>query len=157
MKKKYISKTAGTKKLFLSVLTIVCIIVSCNSERNTLAKIKMNNTIYNLEVADTYEKRQKGLMFRKKLPQKSGMIFVYSYADYRNFYMKNTLIPLDIAFIGPDLKILNIEQMAPLDETSIPSNGEAMYAIEMNKGFFNSIDMKPGDSIEILSSLKYNP
>ncbi|OHD36378.1 MAG: hypothetical protein A2015_04440 [Spirochaetes bacterium GWF1_31_7] len=117
----------------------------------------MNDTIYNLEVADTYEKRQKGLMFRKKLQEKSGMIFVYSYADYRNFYMKNTLIPLDIAFIGPDLKILNIEQMAPLDETSVPSDGEAMYAIEMNKGFFNSINMKPGDSIEILSSLKYNP
>lgn len=142
------------KKNIITFLSLI-LIFSCSNVRT--AKIKMGNNIYNLEIADTQELRSKGLMFRKKLPQNSGMIFVFSYDDYRSFYMKNTLIPLDIAFVNSSLEIVNIEQMQPLDETPVYSNEKAMYAIEMNRNFFEKNNIKTGDKIEILTSLKYIP
>jgi uncharacterized membrane protein (UPF0127 family) len=96
-------------------------------------------------------------MFRKHLPENTGMLFVFSYEDYRYFYMKNTLIPLDIAFFDSQMKIVSIKQMEPLDETTVPSDKKAMYALEMNKGFFEKEKINVGDSAKLLTSIKYFP
>lgn len=141
------------KIALLSVLFLI--FISCKNE--TKAKIKINEKTYTVEVANTQEKRSKGLMFRKHLPENTGMLFVFSYEDYRYFYMKNTLIPLDIAFFDSQMKIVSIKQMEPLDETTVPSDKKAMYALEMNKGFFEKEKINIGDSAKLLTSIKHFP
>ena len=142
------------KKIVLSSVLFL-IFISCQNE--TKAKIMINEKTYTVEVANTQEKRSKGLMFRKHLPENTGMLFVFSYEDYRYFYMKNTLIPLDIAFFDSQMKIVSIKQMEPLDETTVPSDKKAMYALEMNKGFFEKERINVGDCAKLLTSIKYFP
>lgn len=147
------------RQIMLKKITILSILIiifsSCKNETN--AKIEMNGKVYTVEVANTQEKRSKGLMFRKKLAENTGMLFVFSYEDYRYFYMKNTLIPLDIAFFDSQMKIVSIKQMQPLDETTVASDEKAMYALEMNQGFFEKQKIKVGDQAKLLTSVKYIP
>ena len=100
------------------------------------------------EVADRPEARQLGLMFRKELPQNQGMLFVFEEPQVLDFWMKNTYLPLDVAFISNDGTILNIESMKPLDEKPrYRSCGPARYALEVNQGWFAKRGIKPGDRI----------
>ncbi len=88
------------------------------------------------EVASTPEQRALGLMNRFSLQPDHGMLFVFERAEPLAFWMKNTFIPLSIAFIGADGKIINIEDMTPRSEASHWSKGPALYALEMKKGWF---------------------
>ena len=88
------------------------------------------------EVATTPEQRAQGLMNRFSLQPDHGMLFVFERAEPLAFWMKNTFVPLSIAFIGADGKIINIEDMMPQTETSHWSKGPALYALEMKKGWF---------------------
>jgi uncharacterized protein len=94
-------------------------------------------------------------MFRKKLSSNNGMLFVYKDKRILSFYMKNTLIPLDIAFIDEYFRIINIEEMEPLDETSIISKKEAQFALEVNRGFFEKIGLKEGDIIKFITPIPF--
>jgi uncharacterized protein len=141
------------KKYFLFFL-IVLSLFSCNSSANNV-KIKLNGKIYSFEVAATEKARQTGLMFVKKLDRDGGMLFVYGQKQELYYYMKNTFIPLDIAFIDENLRIIDIQSMEPLDETTIQSKGKAMYALEVNRGFYEKIGVKVGDKLEIISPLSY--
>jgi len=97
----------------------------------------------NLELADTPIKRSYGLMDRKDLSKDDGMIFIFPRKARQNFWMKNTYIPLDIAFLDDSGKILQIESMSPLSTRAVYSNQECKYAIEVNQGWFlkNNIDV----------------
>ena len=99
------------------------------------------------EVAATPEQRATGLMHRFSLKPDHGMVFVFERAEAMGFWMKNTFIPLSIAFIGADGRILNLDDMAPRDETSHPSKGPALYALEMRKGWFAERGIGPGDVV----------
>ncbi|MCF7951793.1 MAG: DUF192 domain-containing protein [Spirochaetaceae bacterium] len=114
-------------------------------------EIRMQNQYYLFEVAATPEARRKGLMFRSELEKNSGMLFIYPEEKYLCFYMKNTFIPLDIAFINRELKIVDIRQMKPLDETLVCCRKKARYALEANKGFFRKKGIKIGDTIEFIT------
>ncbi len=118
-------------------------------------KIEHDDKIYKFEVAATSEERKKGLMFREKLKKNSGMLFVYPYKKYLSFYMKNTLIPLDIAFIDEFHRIIDIQKMEPLDETTIISQEEAQFALEVNRGFFRRVGLKVGDKIEFVTPIPF--
>jgi hypothetical protein len=100
------------------------------------------------EVAATPDQRSTGLMYRFSLKPDHGMIFVFENAEPQGFWMKNTFIPLSIAFIGSDGHILNIADMAPQDERTHWSNGPAQYALEMRKGWFAERGISAGDRIE---------
>ncbi|MDQ6618865.1 MAG: DUF192 domain-containing protein [Pseudomonadota bacterium] len=100
------------------------------------------------EVADTVENRTKGLMYRFNLPQDHGMVFVFAHPEPLGFWMKNTLIPLSIAFIDSTGQILNIDDMAPQTEATHPSRGPALYALEMRRGWFRDHGIKAGDRVE---------
>ena len=89
-----------------------------------------------VEVASTPETRATGLMNRFSLRQDHGMLFVFEAPQPLAFYMKNTYIPLSIAFVDTQGRILNIEDMRPLDESTHWSRGVAQYAIEMRQGWF---------------------
>jgi uncharacterized membrane protein (UPF0127 family) len=104
------------------------------------------------EIARTTEERQRGLMFRKNLADGQGMLFVFDRDQIMSFYMKNTLVPLSIAFIRSDGGITEIRHMRPLDESSVLSSRSVRYALEVPQGWFERAGIKAGDRL-LLSGL----
>lgn len=100
------------------------------------------------EVAATEAERNTGLMRRFSLRPDHGMLFVFVAPRPLSFWMKDTYIPLSIAFIGPDGRILNIEDMAPRTETTHASRGPALFALEMKKGWFAQNGIVKGDRVD---------
>jgi uncharacterized membrane protein (UPF0127 family) len=100
------------------------------------------------ETATTTATRTVGLMHRFSLKPDHGMLFVFDAPQPLAFWMKNTFVPLSIAFIGVDGKILNIEDMAPQTETTHPSQGLALYALEMKKGWFAERGIAAGERVD---------
>ena len=96
------------------------------------------------EVATTPDQRSLGLMNRFMLKQDHGMLFIFERNEPLSFWMKNTHIPLSIAFIAPDGRIVNIEDMQPKSEETHWSRGPALYALEMRKGWFAERGILPG-------------
>lgn len=106
---------------------------------------------FHVELALTPDAAMKGLMDRKEMPEDHGMLFVFNDVRPRNFWMKNTLIPLDIIFINTDGTIRHIHENAvPHDETAIPSNGPVQYVLELNGGMAAKMGLKPGDMVHQL-------
>ncbi len=106
------------------------------------------------EVAATDPARQQGLMFREKMANNAGMIFVFDQTNPQCMWMKNTLLPLSVAFLDAEGKIINIEDMQPQKLDSHCSAKPAKYALEMNLGWFKQKNIKPGMSIGGLTGLK---
>ena len=101
-----------------------------------------------VEIADDQAEKERGLMFRESLPDDQGMLFVYPTQATRSFWMRNTLIPLDIAFIDPDGLIVDIQQMQPQTDELTTSKHPAMYALEMNLGWFEANGVQVGERLE---------
>ena len=101
-----------------------------------------------VEVAATPETRATGLMHRFSLRPDHGMLFVFEAPQPLAFYMRNTYIPLSIAFLDARGRIINIEDMQPKDESTHWSKGLAMYAIEMRQGWFAAKGIGAGDVVE---------
>jgi hypothetical protein len=85
-------------------------------------------------------------MERTSLPENDGMIFVFRYSTAQSFWMKNTYIPLSVAFLDDNGKILEIEDMQPKDETSTVSKSPVRFAIEVNQGWFQRNGIGSGDA-----------
>jgi uncharacterized membrane protein (UPF0127 family) len=100
-----------------------------------------------IEIADTSAKREYGLMNRKYLPKNQGMLFKFHNPTFASFWMKNTYIPLDIAFLDENGKVLQIESMSPLSTKTTYSNNRCKYALEVNKGWFCDNGVKIGSRI----------
>jgi uncharacterized membrane protein (UPF0127 family) len=88
-------------------------------------------------------------MFRKRLADGEGMLFIFERDEALSFWMKNTLIPLSIAFIASDGRIIDIKDMRPLDLSSVKSSRSVRYALEVPQGWFNRVNVRPGDKIII--------
>jgi len=99
-----------------------------HSNGDTLRKI-------DVELAETDYEKQTGLMYRENLGSDQGMLFVYDSERVRNFYMKNTYIPLDILYYDTDSTLVSIQKNAtPRDEMNLPSDGPAQFVLEINAG-----------------------
>jgi uncharacterized membrane protein (UPF0127 family) len=105
------------------------------------------------EVANNQQERLRGLMFRDKLAENNGMIFLYPRPGPSAMWMKNTRIALSVAFIDAQGRILNIAEMEPYSEEAHHSSGAAAYALEMNRGWFKRQGVKAGDLVEGLNHL----
>ena len=99
------------------------------------------------ELAATQETRARGLMFREKLGQNEGMVFSFPAPRQICMWMKNTLIPLSVAFIGADGRIINIEDMRPQTTDEHCSQQVALYALEMRQGWFKQRNIKAGELV----------
>jgi uncharacterized membrane protein (UPF0127 family) len=99
------------------------------------------------EVAQTEEQRATGLMHRREMAQNAGMLFVFERAGVQCFWMKNTLIPLAIAFVADDGSIVNVAEMQAMSEASHCSAKPVRYALEMNQGWFSKRGLKAGDKL----------
>ncbi len=125
------------------------------------AKIKIKNKNITVEIADTPEKQQQGLMFRKKLEPNHGMLFIFDSDQTLSFWMKNTIIDLSIAYINSKFQIIDILEMqatSPMDinPPSYPSSAPAQFALEMEKGWFKKNQIKIGDKLILNTSLLRN-
>lgn len=100
-----------------------------------------------VEVAASDPQREKGLMLRDKLGRNDGMLFIFDQPAYHAMWMKNTLLPLSVAFVDAQGVILNILDMEPKTLDSHMSAGPAIYAIETNKGWFAERGIKAGDKV----------
>ena len=137
---------------------ISCLILTCRTPSKEKTEVipkeptTVNLTIKNykiaVEVVETEEKRMLGLMYRSVLAQDQGMLFIFDQVGIYSFYMKNTKIPLSIAFIDPIGIILDIQQMTPLDEqTQHYPDKPFLYALETNQGWFFEKQIKAGDTV----------
>lgn len=110
--------------------------------------LTMNGYKITAEVAYTDAARIRGLMYRRILPENRGMLFVFPDALPRGFWMKNTYIPLSIAYLDENGVVINIADMKPLTTDTYPSAKPAKYALEMNQGWFRKRSIKPGAKVE---------
>lgn len=102
------------------------------------------------EVASTPEEREQGLMNRDEVPDGTGMLFVFQEAAPRSFWMKDTYVPLDIAYLDPDFRIVSIHQMEPLDTNTYDSGAPAMFALEVRQGWFADHGIEEGDVAKVV-------
>ena len=106
------------------------------------------------DVADNMHKRGRGLMYIDHLENDKGMIFVYKSPGFYEFWMKNTKIPLSIAFVNENGSIVSIQEMQAGSEKKITSPQKFKYAIEANRGWFKNHFINPGSTIEIIKPMK---
>ena len=131
----------------LSLAFLFAATASLGAELSTV-ELRINGHRVVAEVAATVQTRATGLMNRFSLQPDHGMLFVFDTPQPQTFWMKNTYVPLSIAFIDARGRILNIEDMAPQTETTHPSRGPALYALEMKKGWFAQNGIGEGDRVE---------
>ena len=129
-----------------------------NSSLNLNSKISL--TLDKLEIAKTPQEQQKGMMFRDQMCENCGMIFEFENEDYRSFWMKNTLIDLDIIFIDKNGQIINIQNAKSegkaeknpkdyLNYQAYPSTDKAKYVLEVNSGFAQKMNLEAGKYLQI--------
>ncbi len=140
-------------KAALSVLMALGLIASAQAQfaaQPKLDTVTLTAGMHNIraEVARTPLQRQAGLMFRQEMAAHEGMLFVFDAPAPQCFWMKNTLLPLSIAFIADDGAIVNIADMQPQSEVSHCAAQPVRYALEMNQGWFAKRGLKPGFKIK---------
>jgi len=135
--------------VLFSVLSAGC------GEKNTpeTVELRVGKDVYTVEVARTPEERQKGLMNRETLGEFRGMLFVFDRDQQLSFWMKNTLIPLSIAYLSKDGTIREIYDMEPQSTRPVKSRYSVRYALELPQGAFERSGVSAGDRID-LSVLK---
>lgn len=106
-----------------------------------------------VEVAATPEERQRGLMFRQELAEDAGMLFLFGREVQTGFWMRNTYVPLDIAYIGADQRVIEVKRGKPLDESPLTPDGRYRYVLEVNAGWFERHGLGPGAAVALPDGL----
>lgn len=171
-----IEKIKGNKREFVNIILAVIFIILVFiflinfltkqpslpqkiSDTSVLKVIKGDKTYnVNIEIARTETEQEKGLMYRQNLGKDDGMLFIFNSYTQQSFWMKNTLIPLDIMFFDIDGNLLNIAQAQPCPQTEqncpiYPSNGPAKYVLEVNKDWAEEKNMQSGNTKIELNNL----
>ncbi|MBD3328271.1 DUF192 domain-containing protein [Candidatus Peregrinibacteria bacterium] len=156
-------------KYMISILTSICVLFGCtlgdsSVEMNVEDKILEDEKVVTIntdnekvnfivEIADTIEKRQEGLMFREELDQNYGMWFVFDKEQELSFWMKNTLIPLDMIFVNDEFYVVDIVKNAQPCKSdpcsSYPADRPARYVLEINAGLSDLMGIEEGDEVEV--------
>lgn len=125
------------------------VLAAASATAGQLPVVELNAGIHLIraEVANTFDSRARGLMYRKTLGPNSGMLFVFPDVSAHCMWMRNTYVPLSVAFMDEQGTIVSIHDMKPLDETSHCAARQARFALEMNQGWFAQKGVKPGAKI----------
>ncbi|MFO7793708.1 MAG: DUF192 domain-containing protein [Candidatus Nanohaloarchaea archaeon] len=149
-------KTTTILLIFLSIVLGISLYDSPQElPKEDRAEIIFENHSFDVEIADTPEEREKGLMNRENVGENEGMLFVYEEEDYRSFWMKNTFIPLDIIFLDSNLEVINIEKANPEPNTSddnlqrYRSESPAQYVLEINQNRSEEIGLEKGSEMSL--------
>lgn len=140
------------------LLFLIGVLVSCGGKEPNAAtrksaedffEIRIGAKIVKMQIAALPDETQRGLMFRKSLNQDAGMLFVFDRDQQMSFWMRNTLIPLDIGYIDSEGTLREIYPMYPLDERPVPSRSRDLrFALEVNQGWFKTNGIGPGDKLD---------
>jgi len=133
-------------------------LISCNTQKLPVTDLTIERdgqiiAVVKAEIAETDEEKAQGLMYRKKLPDGEGMFFVFESDQILSFWMKNTFIPLSIAYISYDGRIIDIKDMYPHDTNSVVSSRSVRYALEVPQGWFSRVGVRTGDIVIIKRGL----
>ncbi len=142
------------RRFLAALLTLLCLgstgVAVARELRTEPLEIRTQHGVrrFQVEIADTEQTRERGLMFRKAMAGDKGMLFDFKTPQPVSFWMKNTLIPLDMVFITADGRILSIARNAvPMDETPIASGGDILGVLEIRGGRAAELGLEPGDRV----------
>ena len=147
---------------------LIAVLIGCHESVSSAAddprvkrlpttQVSIKEQVYSLEVADEPGEQEAGLMYRTKVGDNEGMIFVFPDERVRGFWMQNVPISLDIAYLDRNGVVLTVLTMYPMDTRSRSSEKPAQFAIELAGGIAGKIGLKPGDVIVIPDSIKPKP
>ncbi|MBE7412621.1 MAG: DUF192 domain-containing protein [Leptospiraceae bacterium] len=136
-------------KIFLIFFFVVPVFGELNT-KNEILSIRVDGNLLQVEIADTEAKRRIGLMYRKNLKENEGMLFVFPRADYLSFWMKNTYIPLSIAYFNEDRRLVDMYDMKPNQIKEFYNATEkVIYALEVNQGWFQKKGIQKFSVLEL--------
>lgn len=137
------------------ILALLCLATGIAEALAQMPKTDLTISFYRIEaeVAANQADRMQGLMQRREMAQHQGMVFSFTFLDRHCMWMKNTLLPLSVAFLDESGTILNIEEMQPQTENNHCAAAPARYALEMNSGWFIQRGLKPGMRVSGLERL----
>ena len=141
-----LSPRSAAAAVFLLLASLVSAVAIAQDGPQKLPSITLGAGMYLIqaEVAQTPEQRSTGLMFRSAMGANEGMLFAFEEAGQQCFWMKNTLLPLSVAFVADDGSVVNIENMKPQTLDSHCSSKPVRFVLEMNDGWFAKRGIKPG-------------
>lgn len=142
-----IFRSAFTRRLSTSAALLLAGAPAFAQTALPLAELGAGMYRIEAEVAHTFETRQTGLMNRTTMPLHRGMVFVFPEARAHCMWMKNTLLPLSVAFVDAQGRVINIEDMQPQTTDNHCAAGPARFALEMNLGWFAERGIKAGDTL----------
>ena len=132
-------------RTFLLILSFACDELWAGGE----AKLKIGDHSLTVELAESPNEQMTGLMNRESLESNHGMLFIFPNPKKASFWMHNTSIPLDLAFLNTDGVILEIHSLVPFEETPVVSKSDQVaYALEVNRDWFASRGLKPGIKVK---------
>jgi len=157
-------ETTGKSQVFMQMfwkfsVLFCCLLTSFPQEswaqegKKSLLPLTIKGKTIKVEVARTEKEKERGLMFRERMGKDEGMVFVYEREEMLSFWMKNTRLPLSIAFIDKGGRIVDIQDMEPFSLETHTSAHPATYALEMNRGWFARERIKVGDLVKIPSTV----
>ena len=134
--------------LLCAALALVC--TACAAGEPS---VELKGKRFSVEIADTWERRELGLMYRDSMPADHGMLFIFPNEKRRAFWMKNTRIPLDILYFNADLELVSVSRNTPPCRTrrcpSYPSAGPARFVLELNAGLASELGVEAGDRLAL--------
>jgi uncharacterized membrane protein (UPF0127 family) len=130
-----------------ALFALVFASVPAIAQQLPLVQLSAGMYLIRAEVAADFTSRAQGLMFRREMPSNAGMLFIFDESATHCMWMKNTLIPLSVAFLDEHGTVINVEEMQPQTEDSHCARRPARYALEMNRGWFAARGVKPGSRI----------
>jgi uncharacterized membrane protein (UPF0127 family) len=137
--------------LFIGILLSINSVLSCSSGLEEKIDVVIGGETFRVEVARTAEQKRQGLMNRKSLGDREGMIFVYETDQNLAFWMKNTTIPLTLAYLSKDGRIMQIEPLKPLSLKSVVSERAVRFGLELPAGVLGELGVEVGDTVVLPS------
>ena len=127
--------------------------MACGSDHGR-TRLTVGGEQFDVELAVTAEQRRQGLMFREQLGEREGMLFVFEEEQAVSFWMRDTPLPLSIAFIDARGVIVHVADMVPYSEAPVASRYPVRYALEVNRGAFERADIEVGDLVALPDHLR---
>ncbi|MGH8109750.1 MAG: DUF192 domain-containing protein [Arenimonas sp.] len=144
----------------ISLLLLVFTLPACSALQSK-PWVEIHGQRFTVEVADTFEERQRGLMFRDELAKDTGMLFIHDIEEQQAYWMKNTHIPLDILYFDKDRKLVSAQERVPACSAGdrcppYASEGPSLYVLELNAGSVELFKIKAGDEMKISPDIDLN-
>ncbi|HPW32907.1 MAG TPA: DUF192 domain-containing protein [Arenimonas sp.] len=144
----------------LCLLLLVFTLPACSAMQSK-PWVEIRGQRFTVEVADSFEERERGLMFRDELAKDNGMLFIHDNEETQAYWMKNTHIPLDILYFNKDRKLVSAQERVPACSAGdrcppYASEGAALYVLELNAGSVELYKIQAGDEMKISPDIKLN-